>query len=43
MIFFLDIDGVMVHANLHMRVELAENGFYKFNQLAKLIDTVMHV
>ncbi len=32
--FFLDIDGVMVHANPHKRVELDEDGFYKFNQTA---------
>jgi len=32
--FFLDIDGVMVHANPHRRVELEEDGFYKFNPLA---------
>lgn len=27
MIFFLDIDGVMVHANPHQKVELDEEGF----------------
>jgi len=32
--FFLDIDGVMVHANPHRKVELEEDGFYKFNALA---------
>jgi hypothetical protein len=32
--FFLDIDGVMVHANPHRTVELEEDGFYKFNPLA---------
>jgi len=32
--FFLDIDGVMVHANPHRRVELEEDGFYKFNSIA---------
>lgn len=32
--FFLDIDGVMVHANPHRQVELEEDGFYKFNSLA---------
>lgn len=32
--FFLDIDGVMVHANPHKRVELNDDGFYKFNQTA---------
>lgn len=34
MIFFLDIDGVMVHANPHKQVELADDGFYKFNTIA---------
>lgn len=32
--FFLDIDGVMVHANPHRMVELEEDGFYKFSALA---------
>lgn len=32
--FFLDIDGVMVHANPRKRVELNDDGFYKFNQTA---------
>lgn len=32
--FFLDIDGVMVHANPHKRVEFDEDGFYKFNSVA---------
>jgi hypothetical protein len=32
--FFLDIDGVMVHANPHRKVELAEDGFYAFNSIA---------
>lgn len=27
---FLDIDGVMVHANPHKTVELEEDGFYRF-------------
>lgn len=31
---FLDIDGVMVHANPHKRVELDADGFYKFNTVA---------
>ena len=31
---FLDIDGVMVHANPHRPVALEEDGFYKFNPLA---------
>ncbi|MEI5985237.1 MULTISPECIES: HAD domain-containing protein [Sphingobacterium] len=34
MIVFLDIDGVMVHANPHRKVELEDDGFYKFNELA---------
>ncbi len=32
--FFLDIDGVMVHAIPYRKVELAEDGFYVFNSLA---------
>lgn len=32
--FFLDIDGVMVHANPQKSVELDDDGFYKFNQTA---------
>lgn len=28
---FLDIDGVMVHANPHKLVDMEEDGFYKFN------------
>lgn len=35
--FFLDIDGVMVHANPHKPVELEDDGFYKFNDLAVTI------
>ena len=31
---FLDIDGVMVHANPHKIVEMEEDGFYKFNRQA---------
>ncbi len=34
MIIFLDIDGVMVHANPHRMVELEYDGFYKFNKKA---------
>ncbi|MGJ1262314.1 HAD domain-containing protein [Sphingobacterium spiritivorum] len=37
MIFFLDIDGVMVHANPHKKVELEADGFYKFNPVAVAI------
>mgnify|MGYP003574883254 CR=1 FL=1 len=32
--FFLDIDGVMVHANPHKSVELEDDGFYKFSYKA---------
>lgn len=31
---FLDIDGVMVHANPHKIVEMEEDGFYKFKPAA---------
>ena len=31
---FLDIDGVMVHANPHKQVEMEDDGFYKFNHKA---------
>lgn len=31
MILFLDIDGVMVHANPHKIVDLEDDGFYKFS------------
>lgn len=31
---FLDIDGVMVHANPHRKVEMEEDGFYKFKSVA---------
>ena len=31
---FLDIDGVMVHANPHKLVEMEEDGFYKFRPTA---------
>ncbi|MDM1293424.1 hypothetical protein HX021_03845 [Sphingobacterium sp. N143] len=34
MIFFLDIDGVMVHANPHRHVEQAADGFYVFSSAA---------
>lgn len=34
MIFFLDIDGVMVHANPHRQVEQAIDGFYVFSSAA---------
>ncbi|WP_160138736.1 HAD domain-containing protein [Chryseobacterium sp. c4a] len=31
---FLDIDGVMVHANPHRTVELEDDGFYRFSYKA---------
>ncbi|WP_293953810.1 MULTISPECIES: HAD domain-containing protein [unclassified Sphingobacterium] len=34
MIFFLDIDGVMVHANPHRYVEQATDDFYVFSSAA---------
>jgi hypothetical protein len=34
MVFFLDIDGVLVHANPHKPVDLEADGFYKFNTIA---------
>lgn len=34
MIFFLDIDGVMVHANPYRHVEQATDGFYVFSSAA---------
>eukprot|EP01132_Coremiostelium_polycephalum_P013836 gene13836-16826_t len=43
MIFFLDIDGVMVHANPHKPVELEEDGFYKFNPVAvDILNSVLY-
>ncbi|MCL1678917.1 HAD domain-containing protein [Elizabethkingia miricola] len=38
---FLDIDGVMVHANPHRQVEMEDDGFYKFNH--KAIDAINSV
>lgn len=35
---FLDIDGVMVHANPYKKVDMEEDGFYKFN--ANAIDVI---
>ncbi|PWN70667.1 hypothetical protein C1631_011980 [Chryseobacterium phosphatilyticum] len=35
---FLDIDGVMVHANPYKKVDMGEDGFYKFN--ANAIDVI---
>ncbi|GAA4178503.1 HAD domain-containing protein [Sphingobacterium ginsenosidimutans] len=41
MIFFLDIDGVMVHANPHRRVAQATDGFYVFSSAAvEIFNTV---
>lgn len=38
---FLDIDGVMVHANPHKRVEMEEDGFYKFkSEAVSAINTI---
>jgi len=31
---FLDIDGVMVHANPQKKVDMAQDGFYQFNTIA---------
>ncbi|UZJ64723.1 HAD domain-containing protein [Sphingobacterium sp. KU25419] len=43
MIFFLDIDGVMVHANPHQKVELEKDGFYKFNpQAIQILNAVIY-
>lgn len=38
---FLDIDGVMVHANPHRQVEMEDDGFYKFNH--KAVDAINSV
>lgn len=43
MIFFLDIDGVMVHANPHQKVELEDDGFYKLNpQAIQILKSVIY-
>ncbi|MCL7986731.1 HAD domain-containing protein [Sphingobacterium sp. lm-10] len=43
MIFFLDIDGVMVHANPHKRVELEADGFYRFNAIAvEILNSIIY-
>ncbi|WP_370896625.1 HAD domain-containing protein [Chryseobacterium gossypii] len=40
---FLDIDGVMVHANPHRTVELEEDGFYKFdNKAVDVLNSIDH-
>ncbi|WP_053003570.1 HAD domain-containing protein [Sphingobacterium sp. Ag1] len=38
MIFFLDIDGVMVHVNPHRSVEQATDGFYVAKWKKKFLD-----
>ena len=41
--FFLDIDGVLVHANPHKPVDLEPDGFYKFNQIAvNILNSVLY-
>lgn len=35
---FLDIDGVMVHGNPYKKVDMEEDGFYKFN--ANAVDVI---
>lgn len=43
MIFFLDIDGVMVHANPLQKVELEDDGFYKLNpQAIQILKSVIY-
>lgn len=43
MIFFLDIDGVLVHANPHQKVKLEDDGFYKFNpQAIQILKSVIY-
>jgi hypothetical protein len=43
MIFFLDIDGVLVHANPHQKVELEDDGFYKLNpQSIQILKSVIY-
>ena len=38
---FLDIDGVMVHANPHRKVDLEDDGFYKFkSEAVSAINTI---
>ncbi|WP_286927354.1 HAD domain-containing protein [Flavobacterium sp. UBA4197] len=40
---FLDIDGVMVHANPHQKVEFDNDGFYRFNIIAvQILNSVIH-
>jgi diphthamide synthase subunit DPH2 len=41
--FFLDIDGVLVHANPHKPVDLEADGFYKFNTVAvRILQSVLY-
>lgn len=41
--FFLDIDGVMVHANPHKQVDFDEDGFYQFSPIAvSVLSSVIH-
>ncbi|QQD14000.1 HAD domain-containing protein [Sphingobacterium sp. UDSM-2020] len=43
MIFFLDIEGVLVHANPHQIVELEDDGFYKFNpQAIQILKSIIY-
>ncbi len=38
---FLDIDGVMVHANPHRQVEMEDDGFYRFKpEAVSAINTI---
>lgn len=40
---FLDIDGVMVHANPYKKVELDQDGFYRFNEIAiEILNCIIH-
>ncbi len=43
MIFLLDIEGVLVHANPHQIVELEDDGFYKFNpQAIQILKSIIY-
>ena len=43
MIFFLDIEGVLVHANPHQIVELEDDSFYKFNpQAIQILKSIIY-
>lgn len=40
---FLDIDGVMVHANPQRKVDMAPDGFYQFNEIAiEILNCIIH-